>query len=192
MVGPLVFGEVLAGSNEPEHLSSWGLKVEVRIRHFQHLDAEGDNFLSHFSFVVGLQLKKNRLQEVVSHPKVVLVVELSRELAAQDVTVKPANSVLFRPPHSKRRMVSKNCRCHHHSLSSSFNRALPPCQEEIGIAVLSSHSVVAGRARALYATGVISAASAGHAATDFDVRTQALEEVVPAASALLDAVQLWC
>ena len=61
MIGPLVFGEVLVDTDQPEDLSAWGMKVEVRIRHFKYPDAEGDNLLPHFFDVAGLQLQVDRL-----------------------------------------------------------------------------------------------------------------------------------
>ena len=57
VLGPLISGEVLADSDQPQDLSPWGLEVEVRIRHFEYLDAEGDNLPPHFFDVVGLQLQ---------------------------------------------------------------------------------------------------------------------------------------
>jgi hypothetical protein len=44
---PLVLREVLVDSNEPEHLSSWSLEVEVGIRHFNRSDARVDDLLPH-------------------------------------------------------------------------------------------------------------------------------------------------
>src|SRR5450755_4375212 len=61
VVSPLIFGEVLIGPDQPEDLSSRGLKVKMRILHVKHPDAEGDNFLPHFFYVVGLQLQIGRL-----------------------------------------------------------------------------------------------------------------------------------
>jgi hypothetical protein len=99
VLGPLIFGEVLVDSDQPKDLSSWGLKVEVRIRHFKYLDAEGNNFLPHVFDIGGLQLQINSFQklaliqsdslalvekrdiEVLSHAKVVLLIALSHDLA---------------------------------------------------------------------------------------------------------------
>src|SRR5258708_2795172 len=60
VVSPLIFAEVLVDSDQPEDLSSWGLKVEVRVLHVKYPDAEGDDFLPHFFDVVGLQLQVGR------------------------------------------------------------------------------------------------------------------------------------
>jgi hypothetical protein len=65
MLGPLIFGEVLAGADQPEDLASRGLEIEVRIRHVQHRDAEGDDLLPHRLGVVRLQLQEDRLAEAV-------------------------------------------------------------------------------------------------------------------------------
>jgi Putative ATP-dependent Lon protease len=56
--------------------------------------------------------QEKRDGEAVSHSKVVLVVELPHDCAAQDITVRSPNSFPFSPPHSNRRMVSKNYLCH--------------------------------------------------------------------------------
>ena len=99
VLGALISGEVLVSSGQPEDLSSRGLKVEVRIRHFEYRDAEGDNPLPHFFDVVTLQLQVDRLQkaaliqgdafvlvekrdiEAVSHADVVFLVTLPRNRA---------------------------------------------------------------------------------------------------------------
>jgi hypothetical protein len=134
VLGSLIFGEVFVDSDQPKDLSSWGLKVEVRIGHFKYLDAEGNNFLPHVFDVVGLQLQVNRFQklvfiqgdflalvekrevEVLSHTEVVLLIALSHDLATEDITIELTNSILFCPRNSNRRMVPKNYLCHGHSL----------------------------------------------------------------------------
>jgi hypothetical protein len=57
VLGPLIFGEVLVDSDQPQDLPSGGLKVEVRIRHLKYLDAEGNNLLPHLFDVVGHQFQ---------------------------------------------------------------------------------------------------------------------------------------
>lgn len=56
VVGPLVLGEVLVDSDQPEDLASRSLEVEMRVLHFKYANAEGDDFLSHLLDVIGLQL----------------------------------------------------------------------------------------------------------------------------------------
>ena len=51
---PLIFGEALVDFDQSPHLSSWILKVKVRIRYIEYLDAEGDILLPHFFDVFGL------------------------------------------------------------------------------------------------------------------------------------------
>jgi hypothetical protein len=126
VLGPLIFGEVLVDPNQPEDLPSWGLKVEVRIRHFKYLDAEADNVLPHLLDVVGLQFQIGRFQElaliqggafilveecdieVAAQAKVVLLITLSRDLATQDITIERTDSIPFCSGNSNRGMVSKN------------------------------------------------------------------------------------
>jgi hypothetical protein len=45
---------------------------------------------------------EKREVEVLSDSKIILVAELPRELAAQDITVKAANTFPFGPPHPNR------------------------------------------------------------------------------------------
>lgn len=63
-IAPLVFGEILVGSNQPEHLTPWSLEVKVGVWYIEDPDAERDDLLPHLFDVVGLQLQKYRLQEV--------------------------------------------------------------------------------------------------------------------------------
>jgi hypothetical protein len=63
VVGPLILGEVLAGSDQPEDLSSRGLEVQVGVLHFKYRDAGGDDFPPHFIDVVGLQFQVDRFRE---------------------------------------------------------------------------------------------------------------------------------
>jgi hypothetical protein len=65
VLGPLVRGEVLAHADQPEDLAARGLEVEVRVRHVEHRDAEGDDPLPHRLGLVGLQLQVDRLAEAV-------------------------------------------------------------------------------------------------------------------------------
>jgi hypothetical protein len=84
VVGPLIPGKVLAGSHQPEDLSSRGLEVQVRILDVKDPDAEGDDFLPHLLDVVDLQLQVGRLQEaaLIQGDAVVLVEDREVEVAA--------------------------------------------------------------------------------------------------------------
>jgi hypothetical protein len=118
VLGPFIGGEVLAGADQPEDLTSRRLEVEVRIRHIQYRHAEVDDLLPHRLGVVGFQLQVDRLAEAVlvqsarilveereieavAQPEIVLLVACPGDLAAQDVPVEPADPVLLRPrdPH---------------------------------------------------------------------------------------------
>src|SRR6185437_9166332 len=37
---PLIFREVFAHADQTEHLASWSLEVQMRVRYVEHLDAE--------------------------------------------------------------------------------------------------------------------------------------------------------
>jgi hypothetical protein len=65
VLGPLIFGEVLADADQPENLASRSLEVKVRIRNIEDLDAEVDDLAPHLLGVVGFQLQVGRLQEAV-------------------------------------------------------------------------------------------------------------------------------
>ena len=115
VLGPLVPGQVLADPDQPEDLPAGGLEVQVRIRHVQHFDPEGDDSLPQFVDVAGFQLQVDRLQkaalrqrdalvlvekreiEAVAQPEVILPVTLPGDLAPQDVTVESTDCVPFRP-----------------------------------------------------------------------------------------------
>jgi hypothetical protein len=129
VLGPLIFREVLADADQPEDLASRRLEVEVRIRHVEHRHAEVDDLLPHRLYVVGFQLQVGRLQEaflaqealvlvherdveVAAQAKIVLLVALPHDLAAQDVPVEPADPVLIRPRDPHRRVVAEDYLCH--------------------------------------------------------------------------------
>jgi len=84
VLGTLVRGEVLAHADQPEDLAARGLEVEVRIRHVEHRDAEGDDPLPHRLRVIRLQLQEDRLREavLVQGGALVLVHERDVEVAA--------------------------------------------------------------------------------------------------------------
>jgi len=65
VLGPFVPGEILPDADQPEDLTSWRLEVQVRIRHVEHRDAEGDDLLAHRLGVVGFQFQVGRLQEAL-------------------------------------------------------------------------------------------------------------------------------
>jgi hypothetical protein len=73
VVRPLIFGEVLVGSDQTEDLSSRGLEVQMRVPHFKYPDAEGNDFPPHFLDVVGLQLQVDRFREAALIQSDVLV-----------------------------------------------------------------------------------------------------------------------
>jgi len=50
---PLILRQILVDPNEPEDLPARGLKVEMRIRNIQYLDAELDDLPSHFIDIIG-------------------------------------------------------------------------------------------------------------------------------------------
>src|ERR1700746_167093 len=59
--GPLIKGEVLVNSNQPEALTSWSLEIKGRVRYLQFPDETGFEDLSpHFLHVVGLDFQPNR------------------------------------------------------------------------------------------------------------------------------------
>ena len=93
-------------THEPKHPPTRGLEIEMRIRHIELVDAEGENFLSHLLGVVGLELRVNGLQKGVrtqsrSFPdkdevgiiqlKAIDLVTRYPDFAAQEIAIKLPN-----------------------------------------------------------------------------------------------------
>src|SRR5450631_2018929 len=105
--GPLIKGEVLVNSNKPQDLSSWCLKIEMRVRHIElpH-ETRLENVSSHLLHVVRLDFQPDRSRspqelalirdipiekhdvEVVSQAKEVPIVLFFRDCSAEHIAIK--------------------------------------------------------------------------------------------------------
>jgi hypothetical protein len=129
VLGPLVLREVLTHADQPENLAARRLEVQVRVRHVQHRDAEADDLLPQSLYIIGFQFQVGRLQEALviedalvlvhdrdieaaAQAEIVLLIALPHELAAQDIPVEPADTVLLLAGNSHRRMVAELYLCH--------------------------------------------------------------------------------
>lgn len=112
VLGPLVSGEILAESDQPQDLSSRGLEVGLQLqvhRVQESARVEGGS----------LVLVEERDIEVVTDADVVLLIAFARDLAAEDVTIEPANPVPLCPGNPDRRMISERYLCHDHSSTTT-------------------------------------------------------------------------